>query len=223
MAEEPTPVAPEVTPAETPAADPTPVEQTTPEPSAQPAAEPEKGNDPAPEAPKPEKPQSRRSAAYRLQQVLDENRALKQQLGTPPENGTPPAEDINAMVQSAIKKALEPYQSATTKAADDAELAELYSSRPEAKAHEAKLREMWGKPQYKDLAASDLLKIADYDSLVERTTKQAIEEYKAAQTEAKKSSTGGNSSSNRSGKGKSVTEMTPEEFAEHNAQVMSKL
>ena len=73
---------------------------------------------------------------------------------------------------------------------------------------------MWKLPQYKDVAAADLYKIASFDVAVSSAVAKGIEDYKQAVKEAKDSSASGSANtSNRTGKGgKSIADMTDEEF-----------
>jgi hypothetical protein len=92
--------------------------------------------------------------------------------------------------------------------------------------YEPKIREAWKLEQYRDLAASDLLKVLDYDTALANAKAQAVDEYKKAQKEAQESSGAGNNNSaiNRSGKGgKAAAEMTDEELIKHNDRVKAGL
>jgi hypothetical protein len=185
--------------------------------------------------PKPEsKPLSRRSAAYRIQQLVNENNELKKQVGKPKqeqnewEEDTPTDDkpDISELVAKEVERRLNPVMSEHSKAADDAELGELFSGdkAAERSKYEGKIRAMWSLPQYKDVAASDLYKIASFDDAVSTAVAKAIEDYKQAEKEAKESSASGTSNSNRTGKsGKSVSEMSSEEFQKHNERVKAQL
>lgn len=184
---------------------------------------------------KPEtKPLSRRSAAYRIQQLTRENRELKQQQKpvqqeqdeweeNPQEDEQP---DIASLVAKEVEKRLNPVISESTKTADDSEINELFSGdrASERSKYEDKIRDMWKLPQYKDVAAADLYAIAtqsDIATKIAQAKLEAIEDYKKAVIEAKESSASGTSNtSNRTGKGgKSVNDMTDEEFRQHNERV----
>jgi hypothetical protein len=180
---------------------------------------------------KDSKPVSRRSAAYRINQLVEENKTLKQQLGKPvqeqdeweqsaQEDDQP---DIASLITKEVERRLHPVISESTKAADDAEINELFSGDKagERPKYEPKIREMWNQAQYKDVAAADLYKIASFDDAVSAAVTKGIEEYKKADKEARESSASGSSNtSNRTGKGgKSVNDMTDEEFRQHNERV----
>jgi hypothetical protein len=183
--------------------------------------------------PKPEsKPVSRRSAAYRIQQLVEENKTLRQQqkpieqddLGD--DTATDDKPDISELVAKEVERRLNPVMSEHSKAADDSELGELFSGdkASERSKYEGKIRSMWGLPQYKDVAAQDLYKIASFDDAVSTAVSKAIEDYKKAEKEAKESSASGTSNSNRTGKsGKSVADMTSEEFQKHNERIKAQL
>ncbi len=185
-----------------------------------------------------EKPLSRRSAAYRVQQLLKENQELKKQAKPaepaqdeweiPLEEENQP--DIAALIAREVEKRLHPVISESSKNADDGEISELFSGekaedRPK---YEDRIRSMWNQPQYKDVAAKDLYKIAKYDEIagsMDMVRQQAVEDYKKAQVEARNNSSGGSTNtSNRAGKsGKSVSEMTDKELLEHNERVKAGL
>jgi hypothetical protein len=182
------------------------------------------------------KPLSRRSAAYRIKQLVEENKTLREQQKPaaqdewelPLEDDEKP--DIEALIAKEVEKRLNPVISESTKNADDGEISELFSGDKAAdrSKYEGKIREMWNLPQYKDVAAADLYKIAKFDELsssMDSIKQQAVEEYKKAEREAKDSSAGGNSNiSNRTGKtGKSISEMTDQELLEHNERVKAGL
>lgn len=183
------------------------------------------------------KPVSRRSAAYRIQQLANENKILKQQQQKPEQTDEweEPAEDepqpdIAALIAKEVEKRLNPVISESTKNADDGEISELFSGEKaeERSKYENSIREMWKLPQYKDVAAQDLYKIAKFDELsssMDSVKQQAIEEYKAAQKEAKESSASGTSNtSNRTGKTeKSIVDMTDAELLDHNERVKAGL
>lgn len=175
------------------------------------------------------KPLSRRSAKYRIQELTRKVKELESQKKpqveqddweeTPQEDDKP---DIASLVAKEVEKRLNPVISESTKAADDAELSELFSGDKavERTKYEPAIRDMWKLPQYKDVAATDLYKIASFNEAVANATAKAIEEYKKAEKEAKESSASGTSNSNRTGKGgKSVNDMTDEEFRQHNERV----
>lgn len=239
---QPTQGVPETPAAETPAAGSQPVEQTPAvsepaAPSGEPAkraeSKPAQQGDPASKS--EAKPVSRRSAAYRIQQLAKENADLKQQIGKPTESptvdewgnpiaaGTPPDPKIAKLEAEieALKGMVQPVMTSTQKAADDAELGELFAGKPEEKAkYEDRLRTLWNEPQYKDLAASDLYKIATYDEAIANARLQAVEDYKKAAQEAKEASASGSSNtSNRTGNSKSPADMTDEELQAHNERI----
>lgn len=185
------------------------------------------------------KPLSRRSAAYRIQQLTRENRELRQQAGQPTKEqdewGEAPAQgdskpDIQALIDAAVEKRLNPIVSESTKTADDAEITELFSGdrASQRTEYEPQIRKLWELPQYKDVAASDLhamLVGKNMDAIVQATRLQAVEDYKQAQKEAKESSGSGSSNtSNRTGKGgKSINDLSDEEFAQRNARIKAGL
>jgi hypothetical protein len=185
--------------------------------------------------PKPEsKPVSRRSAAYRIQQLVKENTELKNQQGKSvqqqddlgDDTATDDKPDISALVAKEVERRLNPVMSEHSKAADDSELGELFSGdkASERTKYESKIRAMWSLPQYKDVAASDLYKIASFDDAVSSAVSKGIEDYKQAQKEAKDSSASGTSNSNRTGKnGKSVMDMSSDEFQKHNERIKAQL
>jgi hypothetical protein len=181
---------------------------------------------------KPEtKPLSRRSAAYRIEQLVKENKALRQQQKpvqqveeweeTPQEDEPQPS--VAELVAKEVERRLNPVLSESTKAADDSEINELFTGDKAAERtkYESRIREMWKLPQYKDTAASDLYKIVSFDDAVATATAKAIEDYKQAVKEAKESSgSGSTNTSNRTGRnGKSIADMTDEEFRQHNERV----
>jgi hypothetical protein len=183
---------------------------------------------------KPEKPLSRRSAKFRIQELVKENNQLKKQVNkpitqeqdeweeeTPQEDDTKP--DIAALVAKEVERHLNPVISESTKAADDSEISELFSGdrAAERSKYEGPIRDMWKLPQYKDVAAADLYKIVSFNEAVTTATARAIEEYKKAEKEAKNSSASGSANtSNRTGdKSKPISEMTDEEFIQHNERV----
>ena len=180
---------------------------------------------------KPEKPISRRSAEYRIKQLVEENKNLKQQQQPveqneweiQADNETQP--DIQALIAQEVEKRLHPVISQSSKTADDGEISELFSGDKagERSSYESKIREMWKLDQYKDVAASDLYKIAKFNDMsksMDSVKQQAIEDYKKAEREARESSAGGNSNnSNRTGTGKPISQMTNEEFEAHNERV----
>jgi hypothetical protein len=179
------------------------------------------------------KPVSRRSAAYRIQQLVKENDQLKKQVGKPlqeQDDWEQPADDgpkpdIQALIDAAVEKRLNPIVSESSKTADDVELSELFSGKPEDRSkYESKIRSYWNLPQYKDVAAQDIfnmLRGSEIEQSITQAKQQAIEEFKKAEREAKDSSASGSSNtSNRTGKGgKSVSDMTDEEFRQHNERV----
>lgn len=177
------------------------------------------------------KPLSRRSAAYRIQQLVKENDQLKKQIGKPSQEQDEweenPQEDdkpnISELVAKEVERRLNPVISESTKTADDSEINELFTGdkATERPKYESRIREMWKLDQYKDVAASDLYKIVSFDEAVSSAVSKGIEDYKRAEKEAKESSASGTSNtSNRTGKGgKSVADMTDEEFIQHNERV----
>lgn len=178
------------------------------------------------------KPLSRRSAAYRIQQLVEENKTLRQQVKPKEQNEweedtqTDDKPDIQALIAKEVEKRLNPIVSESTKTADDSEINELFSGdkAAERSKYEPAIREMWKLPQYKDVAASDLYKIASFNDAVQAATQRAIEEYKKAEKEAKESSASGTSNSNRTGKGgKSITDLSDEEFAARNERIKAGL
>lgn len=184
---------------------------------------------------KESKPLSRRSAAYRIQQLVEENKTLKQQIAKPKDpdewNEEPRADEPNIaeLVAKEVEKRLNPVVTASSQAADDAELTELFSGNNAADRtkYEGQIRSLWNLPQYKDVAAVDLLNMLrgkEMHQVLSKAREQAVEEYKKAQKEAKESSASGTSNTNRSGKtGKSVADMSPKELEEHNQRVIAGL
>lgn len=184
--------------------------------------------DPADQTKSDGKPRSRRSAAFRIHQLTQEIKDLKAQKagkdGDQGDDDTDPADDkkpdIAALVQQEVAKHLKPLETANTKAADDAELTELFAGKPEEKAkYEGKIRDMWNLPHYKDLSAEDLYKIASYEDAMAK----GAEEIRKADAEARASSSTASSAARTSKTGKSVLEMTPEEFQQHNEKIKAKL
>jgi hypothetical protein len=180
------------------------------------------------------KPVSRRSAAYRISQLVEENKTLKQQLGKPSQEQDEweqPAQDdtqpnVAELVAKEVERRLNPIVSESSKAADDAEISELFSGdkAAERSKYEPRIREMWKLDQYKNVAAADLYRIASFDEAVSAATTRAIEGYKQAQKEAKESSASGTSNSNRTGKsGKSINDLSDEEFAQRNERIKAGL
>jgi hypothetical protein len=181
------------------------------------------------------KPLSRRSATFRIQQLTRENKELREQVKPKDqqdddgvgEHRAGEQSNISELVQQEVQKALNPVITESSKAADDAEVNELFADKtPEIRAkYEPKIRSMWNLPQYKDVSAADLFKILDHDSIagsIEKVKVEAVEEHKKAEKEAKESSAGGTNNSNRTGKtGKSVADMTPQELEEHNQRVIA--
>lgn len=228
-----------------------PVEPTTPESQtveqtpavSEPGQEPQKpaeATEPKQEPKAEVKPTSRRSAQFRIQELVRENNELKKQVAPKEEafdewgNPKPATEEtpdpkytkLEAEIE-ALKGLVKPVMTSTQKAADDTELSELFTGEKasEREKYEESIRKMWEQPQYKDLAAVDLYKIATFDAAIANARTQAIEEYKKAEKEAKENSSSGSSNtSNRTGKdSKSVWDMTPEEFQKHNEQVKARL
>jgi hypothetical protein len=123
---------------------------------------------------------------------------------------------------------LNPIVSESSKAADDSEISELFSGKPEDRSkYEGQIRSFWNLPQYKDVAAQDIfnmLRGKEIEQTITQAKQQAIEEFKKAEREAKDSSASGTSNSNRTGKGgKSIADMTDEEFIQHNERVKAGL
>jgi len=183
---------------------------------------------------KESKPLSRRSAAFRIQQLVEENKTLKKQLGQSDKQDDWEEEtraddklDVAALVAQEVQKALNPVVTASSKAADDAELSELFSGNNAAdrSKYEGQIRSLWNLSQYKDVAAVDLLNMLrgkEMDQHLSQARQQAVEDYKKAEKDAKESSASGTSNTNRSGKsGKSVADMTPQELEEHNQRVIA--
>ena len=214
--------------AETPATDSQPAEQTTEVTPASetPASTGENNTSKTQDVKIEYKPTSRRSAAYRIQELVRENNALKQQVipktetvdewGNPEPAGDPPDPKyakLEAEIEQ-LKGMVKPVMTNTQKAADDTELSELFTGKADERAkYEEPMRKLWELPQYKDLAAQDLYKIATYDEAIAQAKTQAIEEYKKAEKEAKESSASGSSATNRTGKTeKTAWDMTDEEF-----------
>ncbi len=185
------------------------------------------------------KPVSRRSAAYRIQQLTKQVKDLKggqqnsqQQDDTGDEDAgdDTPQPDISALVAQEVERRLNPVMSEHSKAADDSEISELFTGdRASQRAeYEPKIRELWKLDQYKDVAAQGLhamLVGRSIDSIVAKAVEAALTQAKEADKEAKESSASGSSNtSNRTGKnGKSVWEMSSEEFQKQNEQVKANL
>lgn len=187
------------------------------------------------------KPLSRRSAQYRIQQLVQENQELKKQQNPKQEQDDweeegasddpkPKQPDISELIAKEVERRLNPVMSEHSKAADDGEINELFSGDKAADKtkYEGKIREMWKIPFYKDVGAADLYKIAKFDELqasIPAIQQQAVEDYKKAEKEARDSSASGNSNnSNRTGKGGgSINDMTDEEFRQHNERVKAGL
>jgi hypothetical protein len=181
-----------------------------------------------------QKPQSRRSAQFRIKELVRENNELKKQVApkkeeTVDEWGNPiePTEEkpdpkyakLEAEIAE-LKGLVKPVMTNTQRATDDAELSELFSGdkASERAKYEEPIRKMWDLPQYKDLAASDLYKIATYDEAITQAKTQAVEEYKKVQAEAKESSASGSSNtSNRTGNPKAP--MSDEELLANNERI----
>lgn len=182
-----------------------------------------------------QKPQSRRSAQFRIQELVRENKELRQQQNAPKQaavdewgNPIEPTEDkpdprytkLEAEIE-ALKGLVKPVMTNSQKAADDGELSELFTGKPEERAkYEESIRRMWELPQYKDLAAQDLYKIATFDDAIANAKAQAVEEYKQAVKEAKESSASGSSNtSNRTGNSRPIANMSDDELLAHNERV----
>lgn len=186
------------------------------------------------------KPVSRRSAAHRIQQLARENAELRKnneksqqdsQDDQGDENaGDDPKPDINKLVAEAVQAALKPVMTEHTKTADDSEINEFFSGEKASQRaeYEPQIRKLWELPQYKDVAAQDLhamLVGRNIDLVVSKAVEEALKQAKVAESEAKESSASGSSNiSNRTGKdGKSVWDMSSEEFQKHNEQIKAKL
>lgn len=170
------------------------------------------------------KPVSRRSAAYRIQELVKENKALKQQQKSvdvddwdDPQVDDKP--DIADLVAKEVEKRLNPVISESSKTADDAEINELFSkTAADRTKYEGQIRKLWNLPQYKDVAAQDIynmLRGKEMDQTLAQARQQAVEEFKKAGLEAKESSASGSStSSNRTGKTgeKSAWDLPEKEF-----------
>lgn len=168
------------------------------------------------------KPVSRRSSAYRIQQLLKENSELKQ--GKPSEGEGDRSDeqpDIDQRVQQAVERALKPVISESTKAADDSELAEFFSGdkAAERQQYEPGIRELWKHPQYEKLSASDAYKLLTFDGAVAAAATKAVEEYKAAQVKAKGQSSGGSSTRTGEGKEKDAWALSEKEFQDELLKV----
>jgi hypothetical protein len=189
------------------------------------------------------KPKSRNSAKQRIEQLARENAALRKQVNTsatkPPapkdanDEGDPqpdeapaPADDPKD-ISSEVARQLKPVLDQHRQQVDDTELAELFTGENAGKraAYESRIRDAWKLEQYKDLAASDLLKLLDYDTALANAKTQAVEEYKKAQKDAQESSGAGNSNTlNRTGEGgKPIDQMSDEEFIAHNNKIKAGL
>lgn len=208
--EQPVSQAPEGQPAEPAKTEPSPA-----------AGEPAKPQEPGPK--QEFKPSSRRSAQYRIQQLADENRELKRQLaGRQPQQdpeieGDPqPTEqpDINKQVSEEVNRRLDPVLNVHRQAADDQEISELFSGDNASKraSMEPRIREAWKLDQYKELAASDVYKVLNYDADLAAARVQAVEEYKKAAKEAKDSSGSGASARKNSSGEQSAWDLPPAEF-----------
>jgi hypothetical protein len=175
------------------------------------------------------KPVSRRSAAYRIQQLTKQvNDLKKSQQGSAQDDegdeyaGDDPKPDLAALVAAEVEKRLHPVMSEHTKTADDSEINEFFSGDKAAEKakYEEQIRNAWKLDQYKDLAASDLYKIFTYEDAIANAKAQAVEEYKKAEKEAKElSASASGNTSNRTGTSKSLAEMTDEELVAHNERV----
>lgn len=177
------------------------------------------------------KPVSRRSAAYRISQLVEENKNLKQQLGKsqeqdewgqPAQDDTQP--DIQALVDAAVEKRLNPIVSESSKAADDAELSELFSGNANDRSkYEGQIRSLWNLPQYKDVAAVDLYNMLQGKEMEQRISQaklEAVEEYKKAEKEAKESSASGSTNiSNRTRSGSDLSNLSDKELLERNEKI----
>lgn len=227
----------QVTAAEPTAAESQPVEQT---PAAgEPGQEPQKpAESTAPEGEQKQeqkefKPVSRRSAEFRIKQLAKENAELKKQAKPAPQDegdedaGDDPKPNISALVAEEVERRLNPVLSQHTKTADDGEINEFFSGDKAAEKakYEEPIRNAWKLDQYKELAASDLYKILNFDEAIASAKAQAIEEYKKAEKEAKESSASGSSNTiNRTDKsGNDILNMSSEEFQKHNERIKAKL
>lgn len=245
MADEATQEVEETSAVEETTADSQPVEQT--QESEQPStdekpAEPASTDDKKPSETqdvKPEpKPLSRRSAAYRIQQLTRENKQLREQQKPAQQNEwdeepatDDPQQSVAELVAKEVERRLNPVINESSKAADNGEINELFSGdrASERSKYEPKIREMWNDPKapYKDVAADDLYKIAKFDELqasIPAIQQKAIEDYKQAEIEARNSSAGGNSNNNRTGKGgKSINDLPDDEFLKRNERIKAGL
>ena len=183
---------------------------------------------------KESKPLSRRSAAYRIQQLTREVKELRQQKKPQAEDDwdeeprTDEQPNIAELVAKEVEKRLTPVITESSRAADDSEIGELFSGNAADRSkYEGQIRSLWNLSQYNDVAALDLLNMLrgkEMDQRLSQAKQDGVEEYKKAEKEAKESSASGTSNSNRTGKsGKSVADMSPEELQKHNEQVLSKL
>lgn len=175
-------------------------------------------------------PQSRRSAAYRIQQLAKENKALKDQLagkgekkdegndGWKEDDRQDDKPDIASLVAQEVEKRLNPVLSQTSEVADNGEINELFTGdrAGERTKYEGKIREMWKLSQYKDVAALDLYKILTYDEAMAR----GATAVKEADKEAKKSSTGGHSARGKGGE-KTAWDLSEKEFKDKMTKLRS--
>jgi len=180
------------------------------------------------------KPLSRRSAQFRIQQLANENKELRAKLDPKPtqndwDDEDPASDDqkpdIGKLVNDAVQAALKPVITEHSKAADDSEISELFTGdkASERSKYEPKIRSLWNEPQYKDVSAADLYKIVSFDDAVSTAVARGIEDYKAAEKEAKESSASGSSANNRTGKTgeKTAWDLSEKEFEESVNKVMS--
>lgn len=183
---------------------------------------------------KPEKPLSRRSAQYRINQLTQQVKELKEQQKPAneweePVEPNPEMTALKAEIEE-LRGLVKPVMDNTAKSADDMEISEVFTgdNAADRAKYEGKIRELWDLPQYKDVAAADLYKIAKFDELsksMDTVKQQAVEDYKKAEKEARESSGSGNSNtSNRIGDGgKSVIDMPDEEFLARNERIKAGL
>lgn len=222
-------------PAENTAAESATEEKTTPDAAPEASAKDDKSKPETTETPQPtgdQKPPSRRSAQFRIQELAKENRELRiknEQLRKNTADDDQDGEDqpdskpqeSKPNVRAEVERYVAPVLKQSQQTADDAELQELFAGDNAAlrDSMEPVIRKMWKQNQYKDMAASDLLKIAHYDAAIAEAGKKAVEAYKAAEKQAKEESTGGSSSSTNRTSSKPASQMTDQELLEHNERV----
>ena len=245
MADEATPQATDVAPAETTAPDSATDQQTTDSnqsstdeqvenqgkaDQAKPAASDTKPSETQGDKQEP-KPLSRRSAKFRIQELVDKNKDLQDLLNQRNqvdddgvgEHRIDDQPNVAEIVQQEVKKQVDPIISESSRAADDAEINELFTGQTaDREKYEGKIRSLWNLPQYKDVAASDLLNMirgSQMDQLISQAKQAAVEEYKKAQLEANESSARGNSNSNRTDKTNDLSNLSDEELLKRNERV----